>query len=365
MKFLGSTCLCLSVLLINTGAAEFTSPEVHRDGRVTFRLEAPKASQVTLNGLPDPSAVPMTRDTNGVWTVTVGPLRPEIYSYTFSVDGATVTDPRNPWLKAWRISNSLVEVPGNPAPLFQEQPIQHGTVHQNTYNSKSLKRVRHLYVYTPPGYETRTTRAYPVLYLLHGSGDNESAWTTVGRVHIIADNLLSWGRMKEMIIVMPHGHASIPASLTGPTRPALSNNEAFERDLLEDVIPFVESHYRAQRGAGERAIAGLSMGGGQALGIGLNHLDTFRWIGAFSSSVPRGELGETFSALVNGPKKANKKLELLWIGCGRNDSLFDRSERFDEWLNQIGIDHQTQFTPGTHEWRLWRKYIADLMPLLF
>jgi enterochelin esterase family protein len=248
----------------------------------------------------------------------------------------------------------MVQVPGAPPTFLDEQDVPHGTVCAHRYRSRSLDVTRGLYVYTPPGYETNSNKRYPVLYLLHGSGDTEDVWTIVGRAHVILDNALAARRAVPMIVVMPYGHT--------PGTERSRSRTAFETDLIGDVIPFVEKHYRVRDGSAGRAIAGLSMGGGQALRIGLGHPELFPWIAAFSSSVPSNK---ELESLLAQPDTMNQTLNLLWVGCGREDYLFEANQRLLKWLEAQKIEHTAHMTAGAHEWRLWRRYLNDVLPLLF
>lgn len=301
----------------------------------------------------------MTKDDNGLWHVTVGPAEPEIYEYNFIVDGLQVADPANSWLKFWGgAAKNLVLVPGDPPMFFEQQRVPHGTVHIHKHASKSLGVTRGLYVYTPPGYEQNLQAKYPVLYLLHGMGDTKDTWTVVGRANLIVDNLLAANKARPLVIVMPYGHTpSAP-----PDMRSLGNYGAFEKDLTEDVIPYVQKCYRVSIEQKDRAIAGLSMGGGQALTVGLGHLDLFGWLGAYSSAVPRDQ---SLDRLLAEPKAINDKLQLLWIGCGRSDFLFQANQKLIEQLDAEEIKHVAHITDGAHEWRLWRIYLNEFVPLLF
>ncbi|UCD51888.1 MAG: esterase family protein [Phycisphaerales bacterium] len=357
-----SAPVCLVVLLSVLGMRPAVAqrrdapvwPQVGSDRTVTFHLRAPQAQRVLLNAnfLPEPGA--MTKDAEGLWSITSAPLAPEIYEYDFTVDGLTIPDPANPFVKVWRRrSRSMVLVPGNPPKFFEEQNVSHGTVHVQRYRSRSLDVTRGLYVYTPPGYETARQETYPALYLLHGSGDTEDAWTIVGRANVILDNAIAVGRARPMIVAMPYGHT--PGAGRG-------NRQAFEADLIGDVIPFVEKRYRVRADAADRAIVGLSMGGGQSLRIGLGHPDLFAWVGAFSSSAPSAE---ELQKLLAQPDELNEKLKLLWVGCGREDFLFERNQQFRRALEAQGIEYIAHITDGGHEWRLWRRYLNEILPLLF
>ena len=301
----------------------------------------------------------MTRSKSGVWSVTLGPVQPEIYEYSFVVDGLEIVDPFNSWLKLWlSTAKNLVEIPGKEPMFFQEQRVPHGTVHIHKYGSKSLGVTRGLYVYTPPGYETSQDVRYPLLYLLHGMGDCVDAWTLVGRANVIVDNLLAKNKARPLVIVMPYGHTpSAP-----PDMRSLGNYEAFVKDLIEDLIPYIQECYRVSSNRKDRAIAGLSMGGGQALTVGLGNLELFGWVGAFSSAVPRGQKLDNLMAKA---KVANDKLNLLWIGCGRKDFLFQANQKLIERLKAEDIKHVAHITDGGHEWCLWRRYLNEFVPLLF
>ena len=356
------TLLCLYLLVCTSARIQaqrrqsIISSEVHSDRRVTFRLRAPNAKSVAVNLQ---GTHPMTKDGEGLWSATIRPLEPEIYDYDFVVDGLHIVDPSNAWLKVWlRTSKNLLEVPGDPPMFFAQQNVLHGTVHIHKYLSKSLGVTRGLYVYTPPDYETHRDAKYPVLYLFHGFGDSEEAWTVVGRANLIVDNLLAKNKAKPLMIVMPYGHTpSAP-----PVMRSIGRYESFERDLVEDVIGYVQKNYRVRADQKDRAVAGLSMGGGQSLTIGLGNLELFGWVGAFSSAVPQDE---SLEKLLAKPDAINDKLKLLWIGCGRKDFLFERNQKFFARLKADKINHVAHITDGAHEWRLWRIYLSEFVPLLF
>ena len=359
----------LAALALATGAFAqapppvdtLVSPEVHSDRRVTFRLRAPKASEATFFGdwMPLNTSEKMTRGAEGVWTITPGPLAPGIYLYTFTVDGMTIADPVNPLIKLRsRTSASMVEVPSTPPAPWEARDVPHGTVAINWQKSAVLGDTRWIWVYTPPGYEKQRGRRYPVLYLFHGSNDIAGGWVLAGRANLILDNLLAEGKAVPMIVVMPYGHA-VPFG--SPREAQARNTELFERYVLQDVRPLVESKYRVRAGRQNRAIAGLSMGGGQALSIGFAHLDLFSVVGAFSAAVP-ADFGERFAEPL---KQANEKLKLLWIGCGRQDFIFERSKKLDELLKARNVRHTFRETEGAHTYTIWRQYLGEFAPLLF
>lgn len=337
------------------------SPEVHADRKVTFRVRAPKASEVSLFGdwmMPEAKQM-MSRDEQGVWSVTAGPLEPGLAIYTFTVDGVTTPDPVNPRIKLRaRTSASLVDVPGHPPELWEARDVRHGVVEVKWAKSKVTGDTRAYHVYTPPGYDPRRATRYPVMYLLHGNNDTAAGWTDVGKANFILDNLIAEKKAVPMILVMPWGHA-LP--YTGPQ----SNNTArFEHYLVEEVMPQVERDYRVAPGRESRAIVGLSMGGGHALHIGLGHLDLFSAVAAFSSAVPR-DFESRFKALLDDPAGTNKKLKLLWIGCGRQDTAFDRNQKLSELLTRHQVRNTFHATDGLHNFSLWRRYLAEVAPQLF
>jgi enterochelin esterase family protein len=336
------------------------SAEILEDGRVSFRLRADRATEVTVAGQwPDGQAA-MTKGEDGVWQVTVGPVVPGVWEYSFRVDGITMIDPGNPAIKPMREPRtSILHVPGNPPLIYDFQDVPHGVIHAHTYRSKSLNSVRNLVVYTPPGYDAAADEKFPTLYLQHGMGDNQATWTEHGKAHWILDNLIAQGRAKPMVIVMMDGHAATPGA---GDRQFAANTMNFQSDLLEDVMPYVESAYRVRADADGRAIVGLSMGGGQALTIGLNHTDRFAWVGGFSSAVPAAD------AIVDALEHVdttNHRLKLLWIGCGKGDFLLERNQDFVGLLSSKNIRHQWQLTEGDHRWPVWRGYLAELAPQLF
>jgi enterochelin esterase family protein len=347
---------------------------VNPDRTVTFQLRAPQATDVSVSGDFTQGAQAMKKADDGAWSVTLGPLKPAVYNYTFSVNGVQNIDRANPMVKLGdRSSESMFEVPADKPAVYDIQAVPHGTVHINTYDSKSVGAPRNMYVYTPPGYEQGRDR-YPVLYLLHGSGDTEAGWSSVGRANIILDNLIAAGKAKPMIIVMPYGRPT-QTMYFGPSRGqqqqaagrggAGGGNTAYEDDILKDVIPFVEKLYRVSASSDDRAIAGLSMGGGQALQIGLNHPDIFHSVGAFSAAGRGQNPAEQYKEFFADPAATNKKMKLFYIACGKTDSLFAGSLALHEALYNSGIKHMWLPSEEGHVWRNWRDYLADMAPRMF
>jgi enterochelin esterase-like enzyme len=343
------------------GRPQIVSPEVKADRTVVFRLLAPKVTQAAVNG-EFGGRQPMTKDDSGLWSATVGPLDPDIYSYTFDVDGVQTVDPRNGYVKTGRSTTSLVQVPGESPTFYDAREIPHGAVTVQWYPSKSLGTLRRMHVYTPPGYDAARGAKLPVLYLLHGSGDDDSGWTWIGRANFIADNLIAEHKARPMVIVMPMGHAAPPPKPGEGAEAYIRNAAAFQDDLLKEVMPFVEKHYRVATDAAHTAIAGLSMGGGQSLAVGLKHPDRFAWIGAFSSG---GNLRGKTDDLLADAKDMNQKLRLLWLACGKQDFLFKVNEQFDALLTERQITHEFHVTEGTHTWRLWRPYLREFLGKIF
>jgi enterochelin esterase family protein len=350
------------------GAPQKPTYVVHPDRTVTFEVRAPDATTVKLTGDFVQGPQEMKKAEDGTWTITVGPLNPEVYNYRFTIDGVGNIDPANPMVKLGdRSAESMFEVPGDKPATYDIQDVPHGTVHINFYQSKSVGALRSILVYTPPGYEGRRDKL-PVLYLLHGSGDTEFGWVTVGRANLILDNLIAEGKAKPMIVVMPYGRPAgdvllVPAR-TGPQTQPQNANTLFGEDLMEDVIPYVEKLYRVSPKADDRALAGLSMGGGQTLQIGLSHLDTFHYLGAFSAAI-RGNVEDSYKDFLADPAAANNKLKLFYIAVGKADSLFAPAQSFDEALNKHQIKHTFVPSEEGHVWRNWRNYLADFAPQLF
>ena len=366
------SALCLAAPAFSQRAAAYyentnnipVSPEVSPDRTVTFRLFAPKASEVVLMGSPgilevikDPK--PLQKDGQGVWSLTVGPLPAGFYTYGYAIDGGLrMPDPSNPnlELRRWGATSAFI-VPGPEPAIFEERPGPHGTIHVNFYDSK-LGMPRMFYVYTPPGYEA-SRQKYPVLYLLHGNGQIEGSWTWTGRANVILDNLLAAGKIKPMIVVMPYGHIprEIKPSPVGPAGPA--DALAIEKELLTGVKPLVESKYRTLTDRAHRAIGGLSMGAAQSWSIGLHNLDQFAYIGAFSGGANRAEWEKADAAVLNS------KLKLLWLGCGTEDFAYNGVKAMDDLLTQKQVRHVFNPSGGGHSWPNWQVYLSKYAPLLF
>jgi len=359
-------------------AAAVTSPEVAGDRRVTFRLLAPEARTVMVSGDFGPNA-PMRKGDNGIWSATVGPLDPEMYVYYFTVDGVRLTDPNNPEVKIGYVTTttaSLVTVPGNGPAFYDVQDVPHGEIRTLLYKSKSNGVTRELNVYVPPGYDQARDRRYPVLYLLHGFANDHHSWHRYGRANDILDNLLAKGAIAPFLVVMPlgYGGAHVNGDGTGIASEGSGGGRGdpalYERDLLEDIIPMVDGKYRTIPDRKHRAIVGFSMGGGQAGRYGLRHLETFSTVGIMSAGLGGGgntaaPEADPVAALAADPAKANKQIDLLWIACGKDDAAMKGAMALHEALGKGGIEHTFLETEGAHHWRVWRRYLRDLAPLLF
>jgi enterochelin esterase-like enzyme len=359
--------LALGAALAQTPAPDgLVSPEVSGDRTVTFRVRAPKAADVALYGdwMPVGKPEPMTKGADGIWSIHTAPLEANGHLYWFILDGVAIADPVNPVIKLrQRTSASLVEVPSDPAAAWQIRDVPHGAVVTEWHKSSVLQRTERFVVYLPPGYEKSSAR-YPVMYLVHGSGDVPESWTNAGHANFILDNLIADGKAKPMIVVMPAGHAVLfnaPRNGPGP-----SNNELFEQYLVKEVIPSVETKYRVAAGSRNRVLAGLSMGGGHTIFTGFSHPDLFSALGIFSPGLPR-DFDTKFQTVLAEPKAFNAKVKLIWIACGDNDTTvqFPRIKTWAESLNQHGIPETFHTYSGAHTWPVWRMSLADFAPLIF
>jgi enterochelin esterase-like enzyme len=350
------------------------SPEVHSDRTVTLRFRAPNATQVEVVGeiLQGKGSLPMTKGEDGVWTATLGPLPPEIWVYNFQVQGIDVADPSNPAIKPVPpgfAMSSFVEVPGDTPAFYDSRPVPHGEIRMVLYESKTMGVTRWIWIYTPPNYD-KSGAKYPVFYLLHGNGEAQNGWIMNGRANIILDNLIADKKALPMIVVMPQGHALQGANvgplvrLTGETD---MFSKRFPQDLLQEVIPLVERNYRAYTDADHRAIAGLSMGGGQALSIGLARTDLFHYVLGFSGAVggPFMNAEAEFSGALSKPEVLNSKLRLLWISCGKQDFLYQANRQFVDMLKSKGVKVLFPEMEGSHVWSVWRNNLNETAPMLF
>lgn len=374
MKLCGSIIILMTVAG-STNFAQFgsrvVSPEILEDNQVVFRLYAPESDSVTLSGewmQGFGMRIPLIKNDTGLWSVTVGPLAPEFYGYSFNVDGITVLDPSNGQIKRDGVRNaSVLLVPGKESELYAVNDVPHGKLAKVWYPSPTLNLTRRMYVYTPPGYED-SDESYPVLYLLHGAGGDEDAWTTLGRTPQILDNLIAQGKAKPMLVVMTNGNATQAAAFTDA--PVLENQVPvdrtqlagkFEASLVNDVVPFIEERYRVLSDKDHRAVAGLSMGGGHTMNITNNNPDMFSYIGVMSMGARNPT--EEFENQIETLKASGVKL--YWIGCGVDDFLYESVTNLRNILDEHQFSYNYYQNQGGHTWANWRIYLSVLAPLLF
>jgi enterochelin esterase-like enzyme len=347
------------------------------DGHVTFRLLAPKANTVEVligikSGPYEPqgtTTADMTKDTNGLWSVTLGPWEPNLYEYQFRLDGRLITDPGNDMPKPQRqVDTSLLLIPGSPPDFLDAQNGAHGTMRNEAYYSTTLGKNRQVLVYTPPSYD-RSDAPFPVLYLYHGFWDTRYSWVTEGRLPQILDNLLAQGKAVPMIVVVPEAHALPPEDIAGTDHaPYLAKNQkAVDEELFHDIIPLIETRYKIRDEPRERAIAGLSMGGLQSIETGIVHLGYFRWIGAFSPGVRPAALSEEFKNALEDSEKINATLRLFDIVVGDDDQIVGKNvTAFEARLKQTNIQHAYTVLPGgTHSMFVWRPALHDFLEDVF
>ncbi|MBS1821427.1 MAG: esterase [Acidobacteria bacterium] len=350
--------------------APVRSVEVNPDRTITFRYRDPLATSMAVVIDVAGKPTPMTKDDAGVWSVTTGPMAPEIYAYHFSVDGTSRLDTSNPrFAPSLTAISNLIEVPGDRPQMWDVTNVPHGVVHHHTYNTATVLGLENnqsdYYVYTPPSYDAKAKKPYPVLYLLHGWSDDASGWTAVGQAHMILDNLLAQGKIKPMVVVMPLGYGDmsfVRGHNVWANRAAIANNVTlFQKALLTEVMPRVEAEYNISRKREDRAIAGLSMGGLESLTTGLTHTDKFAYIGGFSAAINAEAAASGLDAL--NPKAAD--LKLLWIACGVDDDLMPANRQFAAWLKTKDMPVTAIETPGRHTWQVWRDNLVNFTPLLF
>lgn len=359
------TLALLSATTLNAQMFRFNivSPEVHEDNSITFRFSAPDAISVELSGEFLSEKMPMVKDENGVWSVTTAPVTPDLYPYSFEVDGVGVADPNNVLIFPNEgFKRSLVDVKGNTPSIYAEKNIPHGKITYRFYQSEILNDTRPLVVYTPPGYDKNSGKKYPVLYLIHGATDTYETWFKVGRTHFILDNLIAEGKAEPMIIVMPYANQRM--TLTGKRLPNASAD--FTEELVKEIIPFTENNYSVIPNASGRAIAGFSRGGGQTLTAGLTRPDVFASVCAFAPAMDGERVKEnidngTFASLDD----LKSKLQFFWLSCGTDDFLYNRALSLEKTYKELGIPCQVLYTPGGHTWMNCRQYLYEIAQKLF
>ena len=390
--FIVSVLLCSGLYAQQAlwGEQNIISPEIHPDNTVTFRLQAPQADKVEVTGdfLPTqkmetpygnfdaPGSTELTKNDQGVWEFTTPQaLSPELYSYSFIIDGVKVIDPNNVYMIRDVASvTSVFIIGGERADLYKVNDVPHGTVARRWYDSPGLKMSRRITIYTPPGYETSKAK-FPVLYLLHGAGGDEEAWIALGRTAQILDNLIAQGKAQPMIVVMPNGNAGQKAapgeSERGMYKPSLWEETRMDGEFetaFPDIMAFVESNYRTLETKSSRAIAGLSMGGFHSLHISKEYPDKFDYVGLFSAAImPREEISSKIYENFDEKLKIQfaQKPKLYWIGIGTSDFLYQNNADFRKKLDENKYPYTYYETGQGHIWKNWRIYLTEFIPLLF
>ena len=379
------TCFWLACLLLSlTGRAWaqpprgplVVSPQVNADKSITFRYLAPQAKAVELSAQFEKAPVAMTKEAQGIWSVTVGPVKPDIYPYSFRVDGVTVMDPANvAFFPNERFKASLIDVPSDTPLIHAMRDVPHGSINYEYYPSVE-GTTGSLVVYTPPGYDNNSKLKYPVYYLISGTTDTEETFFKVGRTNQILDNLIAEGKAKPMIVVMPYGNiAARIAEQKGGSKPAdptvrdgadaVKRANDFATDLVNNVIPHIEKSYRTIANRENRAIGGFSRGGGQTLRTAFSNMDKFAWVCAYSSYLSPDEMNRSYPSIVNNPQQTNKQLKLLWVSVGSDDFLYKGTVEFMDYLKAKQVNFKSMVTDGGHTWMNVKTYVAATTPLLF
>jgi enterochelin esterase-like enzyme len=331
-----------------------SSPDVHPDNSITFRYYSKTATQVLLKGEFLSAPLPFSKDTSGMWTVTVPPVKPDIYPYSFKVDSVELADPNNSYIFAnERFKRSIVEITGSVPLLHSLQNVPHGKVSYCWYNSTTLGNSRQLLVYTPPGFNASAKKKYPVLYLIHGGSDTEETWTKVGRANFIADNLMAQNKAVPMIIVMPYGNV----------RPAAMAD--FTKDVVNDIIPFIESNYPVITDSKGRAVAGFSVGGGQTLNIGLTNTNKFAYICSYAPYTATEEFQQNFTNWNPDAEKINQQLKLFTISVGTEDFLYESVQKNLAMFAEKKINVKPYIVSGGHTWMNCKQYLATTLQEIF
>ena len=376
--FLCLAILCIPEILLSQpprGPLAY-SPQVNPDKTVIFRYIAPNAKNVRLSAQFEKAPVQMAKDAAGMWSVKVGPVKPDIYPYSFIVDGIQVMDPGNVnFFPNERFKASLLDIPGDTALVHSLKDVPHGSVNYEYYPSADGS-TGSLVVYTPADYGKDPSKQYPVFYLISGTTDTEEAWFKVGKANLILDNLIAEGKAKPMIIVMPYGNVEATiAAQTGKPKPgdppdregkeAVTRTKTFENDLITNIIPYVEKNYRVISNGENRAIGGFSRGGGQTLRIAFNNMDKFSWICCYSAYLSSGEMERDYKYVYETPDKTNTQLKLFWVSVGNEDFLYKPAVEFMDFLKSKNVKYKSLITPGGHTWMNTKIYLTATAQLLF
>ncbi|HEX5170998.1 MAG TPA: alpha/beta hydrolase-fold protein [Cyclobacteriaceae bacterium] len=357
MRRIPSILIILLITGITTSAQRppaISSPDVHADKSITFRYFSRNAQRVWLTGEFLSGPVALKKDTSGIWSVTVPPVKPDIYPYSLWVDSVQTADPSNTYIFAnERFKRSLVDVPGDQPLIHSLQNVPHGKISYCYYKSSTLGTTRTLLVYTPPGFNANGKTRYPVLYLIHGGSDTEETWTKVGRANLIADNLIAQGKAKPMMIVMPYGNV----------RPKPMSD--FTKDMVNDIVPFIEANYPVVNNSGGRAIAGFSVGGGQTLNIGLTNTDKFAYVCSYAPYTATEEFKKNFTDWSPDATAMNKQLKLFTISVGTEDFLYESVKQNIAMFKEKNLKVDTLIVPGGHTWMNCKLYLANTLQQLF
>ena len=351
-----------------TNISKTSCPCILEDLSVVFKVKAPEAQkvQIDLGKLYD-----MTKDDQGVWSVTTNPQVPGFHYYSLVIDGVKVVDPASDTFYGMGRDASGIEIPEAGVNFHLLKNVPHGAISQKWYFSGKTNSWRRIFVYTPPGYDQSLKNKYPVLYLQHGAGEDETGWVVQGKLDIIMDNLIAEEKAVPMIVVTTNMY-TITDIGKGYNTPSTNHfMDLFKDELVDVIIPFMEKNYRVYTDREQRAIAGLSMGGGTSFRIGMLNPDKFTWVGVFSSSAFRGANGNIFDAegqipgILTNPEKFNKQLSLLYISSGEQDHSFEYTKKTIETFKEHGLNLEYNFFPGAHEWHVWRKALHDFVPRIF
>ena len=341
-------------LLAQQRPPAISSPDVHADNSATFRYFSKKAQKVTLSGEFLKAPVAMTKDTSGIWSVTVPNIKPDIYPYSFYVDSVQIADPNNTYIFAnERFKRSIVEIPGNTPLVHTLQNVPHGKIHYQYYNAKTLGRTRDLLVYTPPNFDASGKTKYPVLYLIHGGSDTQETWTKVGHANLIADNLIAQGKAKPMIIVMPYGNV----------RP--SPMQDFTKEIVNDIIPFIEANYPVKTDSKNRAVAGFSVGGGQTLNIGFTNTDKFGYICSYAPYTATDEFKKNFTDWKPDADLINKQVKKFTISVGTEDFLYESVKQNIAMFQEKKIKVEPLIVSGGHTWMNCKLFLTHSLQEIF
>jgi len=362
------SALLFCMLMFNTSAQYMDDPEIDDQNRVTFRVNAPNARVVKVVSWTDEEAMgameyTLNQGEDSIWTVTTNPCRPGFHYYHLDIDGFLCADPNSQVYFGWAKWSSGLEVPGEGLDFYLPRDTPRGQVITHWYNSKITGKLRKCLVYTPPDYNEDINRRYPVIYLQHGSGESQLGWTMQGKVNFIMDNLIAKGKAKPMLIVMDNGYARPPESTINNSWQR--GESRFEQNMLEDLIPEIDSKFRTIPERESRAVAGLSMGAGQAQRVGFGNLETFASIGAFSGGSRNFNVNTSYSGVFKDADEFNSKVKLYWIGCGNLDGAYEGAKNLHNKLNEHGIRHVFHEMHGSHEWQVWRHHIYEFAQKVF